>query len=351
MRFTNQDRAEIISQFIKGFPGVVKSMIECSHGLGETPSPFHLEGSVWAHTMMVVANASTRLGTIACLVHDIGKPFTRTERVELNKVKFSGHEGYGFFMIDEILDSFDLSIEEKNSIKVAVALHGRFRKASFNEFVELTHGFSEEIMEVLIELLDCDSKGRHCLDDGIWEHDGYEILMSGVRDSKKHEAATRMQYNSERGSIHVLIGLPAAGKSSYLSEMEIDGTVISRDQLIEEMGVGSNYEEKWAYFDKNRRAKKELDKVYNAKVLEALSRGGDIVIDNTNLTLTNRAKFSSMINKGYNVEGYVFLSNLDEIKDRNRKREGKYVANNVIDNMAKRFVFPLYDEFNKIHLI
>ena len=43
------------------------------------PNPYHLEGTVWAHTMIVCQEARNdhKIVKIAALLHDIGKPLAR----------------------------------------------------------------------------------------------------------------------------------------------------------------------------------------------------------------------------------------------------------------------------------
>ena len=67
------------------FPELVP-MIGC-----EQDKVYHSEGDVWVHTLRVIELApKSPVLQLAALLHDIGKPGTRTERGE--RVKFIGHE-------------------------------------------------------------------------------------------------------------------------------------------------------------------------------------------------------------------------------------------------------------------
>ena len=73
---------EKVKWFQENFPNFVSRMNSCSHH-GEDLNPYHIEGSIWTHTMMVCNMAKTRNKLVqwACLLHDIAKPFTK----EINK--------------------------------------------------------------------------------------------------------------------------------------------------------------------------------------------------------------------------------------------------------------------------
>ena len=44
----------------------------------------------------------------------------------------------------------------------------------------------------------------------------------------------------------------------------------------------------------------------------------------------------------------VFLTGLSEIEKRNSSRVGKTIPDDVIENMAKSFYPPMFDEFDQI---
>lgn len=101
----------MISRFMKEFPEHVVSMSDIDHNYSAImPNPYHIEGSIWTHTMMVL-NEAVRRGyddTIqaTALCHDIGKAYSRGEREKDGKmrVSFNGHEGIAFYHTIDVLD-------------------------------------------------------------------------------------------------------------------------------------------------------------------------------------------------------------------------------------------------------
>lgn len=90
---------------------------------GVSQRPAHSK-DVYAHTLQVVQNAPPHLLTRwAALLHDIGKP--RTRSVEDGKVHFFGHEDVGASMAREILRRLKCSREQIEAVCLLVHLHMR----------------------------------------------------------------------------------------------------------------------------------------------------------------------------------------------------------------------------------
>jgi len=79
---------EILERLYKNFPELVKEMNDVSHNASDKVlNPYHLEGSIWTHTMMVYNYACTKqfplVVKFAALLHDVGK--TRTKKTSCTK--------------------------------------------------------------------------------------------------------------------------------------------------------------------------------------------------------------------------------------------------------------------------
>jgi len=343
-------KAALIEVFVENFPELYIKMKNSEHGIDKfKPSKYHLEGDVWTHTMMVLGHAQTELGSVAALLHDIGKPFTRIVKDETRTI-FSCHEGFGFFMLNDILPVFDLSPEEETIIKTVVALHGSFRSGDLNEFIEYTYGLDEDTITVLVDLLNSDSNGRINFDSGIWSHDIEDVLYSGYREffvSHMNDENSR-----KTKTVTFLIGLPGSGKSTYLSENDL-GKVLSRDDIIEMHGKGKTYEDKYAFFEKSRN-KQELNVLFDKKVIELYSNKDDVVVDMTNIRESLRNKLLKKFRKrGFKAKAVVFSTSINECINRNTQRKGKVIDEYVIKNNASHFKFPLFGKeyFDEITVI
>lgn len=125
----------------------------------------------------------------------------------------------------------------------------------------------------------------------------------------------------------IFIGLPGAGKSSfYRSRFAATHALLSKDLM-------SN----------SRRSKT----VRQAECAAAILRGGgNVVIDNTNVTRHSRASFIKLAHAcGARATAYYFDVSRDDCRARNAMRVGKAcVPEFVIGMIGNQLEIPTYDE-------
>lgn len=346
------EKSQLVEKFVQLFPDIYLAMKGSEHGVSQIETnPYHVEGDVWTHTMMVVNQSKTYLGAICALCHDIGKPESRriVKQDDFKRTRFSGHESLSFFMAPEILDAFGLDESDKKMVMIVIGLHGSFRKNSIEEFVQKTTGLNDETVELLIELLEADSKGRFCTDDAIWEHDAETVLCDGYRDTMIDIHGYK--FKNLKKTITLMVGLPGSGKSTYIEAHLNDAFLVSRDQFIEKLGQGRNYDEKLGYFELNKRAKAVMEKEFDTSFEAACLNHDNLVIDMTNLTRKNRRSFVSKAKNGFKIKMIVFTSGLKECEARNNNRKGKNIKPDTLKRMASRFDFPLFDEAHEVEFV
>ena len=85
-------RPEIYKTFIQDNT-LINEMKNCLHSNNGVLNSYHLEDSVFHHTLMVFANADPDNITemVMALCHDIGKVITRKVKDDGSKVTFYGH--------------------------------------------------------------------------------------------------------------------------------------------------------------------------------------------------------------------------------------------------------------------
>ncbi|MDP2668261.1 MAG: CCA tRNA nucleotidyltransferase [bacterium] len=113
----------------------VESLSDCGQG-----PPYHMEGSVYQHTVMTAnalpENADTSLRW-AAILHDISKPETKEEKLDKDgktKVSFIGHAEPGAEAAGKILNRLKFSNEEMSEITWLIENH--IRAFSFPEIRE-----------------------------------------------------------------------------------------------------------------------------------------------------------------------------------------------------------------------
>lgn len=148
----------------------------------------------------------------------------------------------------------------------------------------------------------------------------------------------------------VLIGPPAAGKSTWRSQVDptLDCVIISGDDLIEEecARTGKTYSEVFATHDF-----KEQKRILREKFLGAVADKRNIIIDRTNLTIKGRRSFLASLPKTYHRIGIVFEYEETTLFDRLDKRgqeTGKIIPRDVVVDMIASYQPPTGDEFDDI---
>jgi predicted kinase len=128
----------------------------------------------------------------------------------------------------------------------------------------------------------------------------------------------------------ILIGLPAAGKSThYFAHFAATHVHVSKDLL-----------------PRGTRQEPLID--------AALAAGKSVVVDNTNPSAAIRAPLIALGHRhGARIVAYFFEADVKTLLVRNRQREGKArVPNVAIFATKKKLAPPSYDEgFDEIHVI
>lgn len=149
----------------------------------------------------------------------------------------------------------------------------------------------------------------------------------------------------------LLVGLPAAGKSTYRERLvsELDNpVVVSTDDLIESyaQSVGKTYNEVFHSYAKT------AEKTFFNSFDSAVKEGRDIIVDRTNLSVKSRKRFLDKLRE-YEVDAFVIqIPNSDEWNRRLNSRPGKNIPQNVIETMMSSFQMPTLEEgFSNVFVI
>ncbi len=96
------------------------------------PPEFHPEGTVWQHVLKILGEMGKPQSlevALACLLHDIGKPATRTVD-ETGRIRFSGHAEIGSSMTREILSRLKFPNAVIEQVSSMVLQHMKFHRAT-----------------------------------------------------------------------------------------------------------------------------------------------------------------------------------------------------------------------------
>jgi len=147
-----------------------KELTECEHSIGDHVNKYHMEGNVFTHTMMVVKEfvdnyyynydeSLAKMGLLACLCHDLGKPFSKRYDEKRGRTFMTGHELISSMkFLDLISDStFDFDVTDREVEIILKAILGH--TAAHGTHVDDIYSDPDERL-LLSVVNECDSKGR-----------------------------------------------------------------------------------------------------------------------------------------------------------------------------------------------
>ena len=353
------NRDKLVVWFIKNEPQKYKDMLDSNHAVDIfQPNMFHAEGTVFAHTMMVMTWIEAQkekysledyiILITSALLHDTGKPNCQ-EEMPANETKpirnsFKGHEGVSSFFAVGVLKKLKAEFPElytkeiiEKIIKV-VSLHGTY--------IDET----SDIYFLRDEIRKADKNGAiRMVDEGIY---------SQYEKRKFLKPTKEIPYKN----LIVLVGLPNSGKST-LREAFIrsfpEAVVVSRDDLLEnfyqdKFGKTDTYNNMYVALHSDDILLKEFKKIFQDYLNSIAKTEDNIIIDMTQLSLSSRRKMLNHFPK-HTKKAIVVMTDNDELFRRNKQRFEetlKFISEKVIENMMTSFTFPVLEEgFQDIELI
>ena len=301
-----------LTQFMETFPDIVEAMKQCDHD-----SSYHMEGTVWTHTMMVYsyikgAHPDNTVLLLAALLHDVGKPFVKTISDE-GKTRFSGHEGYSTFLARDILEELKIPKPLILDVLRVISLHG-------------VNIYQLPNIPYLSMFRKADAGGR---------------ISNKPLEDYQPRGFHRLWKNPVH-TVTILIGLPACGKSTYASK---SSSVVSRDTCLLEYFPSDSYDEAYAKSNADDESRAAFNAYFESYIQSIASKQVDTVIDMTMLSLSDRRSMMSKFPKA-NFKAIVFLPTLNTIYSRNdiRSKAGKTLSTDVYKHMMTKFVMPVLEE-------
>ena len=152
--------------------------------------------------------------------------------------------------------------------------------------------------------------------------------------------------------ILILVGPPLSGKTffykKFLSEIDNNVELISRDETVMEVYGSRNYTEAFNNVDQ-----KEVDRVLTQKFLDASSLNKNVIVDMTHMTSKTRKQNLNYFSDEYYKLAVIFpILSDEEYEKRNRKRieeENKDLPMRIVRNMISSYQPIRSDEgFNKV---
>jgi predicted kinase len=148
----------------------------------------------------------------------------------------------------------------------------------------------------------------------------------------------------------MLIGVPAAGKSTWLAQQDLShAVIISSDDIIQARAdsQGKTYDQVF------KKEVKSATTEMMANLRAAVEADKDVIWDQTNVTAAARAKKLAFIPDTYEKVAVFFRTpDAQEHARRLASREGKNIPWNVIASMKSQLEAPTAEEgFDKIIVV
>lgn len=324
---------ELVDWFQRTQPHWVAAMKATNHHLSQEMgvlNPYHLEGDVWTHTMMVCRQAQDMSFEVrvAALLHDLGKVQTR-EVTDKQRVRFFQHEPLSAFEALPIMDELGLSMTQKIHIFQLIALHTEPFKLTEEKLDSRMVG-NFPLYRDLIDLNRADREGR--------------FYFQGEVEEIKPKILDTPRINYDGPSCILMVGVPGSGKSTYAKMAFPELPILSRDEIINELGTSKHYAENFNSVNQD-----DVDKILNQRRSNLIKERQSFVLDMTNLSRRARRRTLANLPKDYVKQAVVMLTGLGEVERRIAKRSIiPYPPPHVVDKMLLSFYPPMFDEFDVI---
>lgn len=322
---------------------------------------WHAEGDVATHTEMVrvaleaipafqaLPSEDQNDLRLAAALHDVGKP--DTTRMEDGILRSPGHGRRGAEIVRHHwwTEGYRLSQIQRERIATLVRYHGRpiHSRTSLEAHAIATSAVVN--CRLLSILAEADMRGRTCpagdLDEAVlkielfreaardmgcldqpfaWSnpHARFKFFAGGAHD-RFHQA-----HNDRTFVVHLLVGLPGAGKSSFTTAQQLP--VVSRDDLREAASLDPS----------DRSDQGRAHQLFQEALKVRLRAKEECIVDGTNLIKDLRQKTIGLCVKyGAEVHLHVFDRDRKAILRQNLDREA-VVPEFVIDKMARHAEWP-----------
>ncbi len=239
------DKLVVVPRATPGLVFVVETGL-ASEFLPELPAlaleqdPVHRHKDVLAHTFAVVDKASpVRLLRLACLLHDVGKPKTRSFGPE--GVTFHHHEVVGARMVRERMTALRYSSADTDVVTRLVELHLRFHTYRMGWTDRAVRRYVRDagpLLDMLNELTRCDCTTRDKAKAQALARrmDELELRIAELREQEEIDSI-RPGLDGKEVMEHLGVGPgPVVGEAlAFLLEVRLEEGPLPRDEVTKRL--------------------------------------------------------------------------------------------------------------------
>ena len=195
-------------------------------GVPQSPE-HHPEGDVWTHVKLMLDRLTDPTPTLAwgILLHDVGKPVTRTIS---DRIRFHDHDRRGAEMVDAIAQRLRFSREETERIRDLTAHHMRLRHVREMRPSKLKRFLREPYFAELLELHRVDCLASHGKLD-LYEFCQQQLAQSGPTELRP----LRLITGDDLIALGFAPGPLFAEILSHLEDDQLEGRITTREEAVE----------------------------------------------------------------------------------------------------------------------
>jgi putative nucleotidyltransferase with HDIG domain len=197
----------------------------------EQPERFHPEGDVFVHTRLMLgllAPKASAAQVVAVLLHDIGKPPTRSFDPIDQRIRFNGHDKIGAEMAEAVMTRLRFPRQEIDLVVEAVRNHMVFKDVQQMRPAKLRRFMARPHFGIELELHRIDCAGSH------GDLENYQFL---VRKSSEFAQEPLIPAPLVRGGDLISMGLKPGPKIGELLEAvqtaQLEGEVATRAEALQ----------------------------------------------------------------------------------------------------------------------
>ncbi|HYY30272.1 MAG TPA: CCA tRNA nucleotidyltransferase [Chthoniobacterales bacterium] len=197
----------------------------------EQPEQFHPEGDVFVHTRLMLSLLAPDAGAaqaLAVLLHDIGKPPTRSFDPDERRIRFNGHDRVGAAMAEEVMSRLRFPRSDIDLVVEAVRNHMVFKDVRQMRPAKLRRFMARPNFQIELELHRVDCAGSH------GDLENYQFLVDKAEEFANESLIPPPLI---RGDDLIAMGLKQGPRIGALLEAvqtaQLDGEIKTREEAIE----------------------------------------------------------------------------------------------------------------------
>jgi tRNA nucleotidyltransferase/poly(A) polymerase len=213
-----------------GLLAVILPEVEALKGC-EQPEQFHPEGDVFVHTRVMLGllgPEASGLQALSVLLHDIGKPPTRSFDTADKRIRFNGHDRVGAEMTEQVMTRLRFSRHEIDQVTEAVRNHMIFKDVRQMRPAKLRRFMARPNFGIELELHRVDCAGSH------GDLENYQFLVNKTSEFAREPLIPPALI---RGDDLIVLGLKPGPRFGQLLEAiqtaQLEGEVATREEAME----------------------------------------------------------------------------------------------------------------------